>query len=185
MTKTPPEALFIAPLGTPLGEAQIVFDRAGVLRAFDWASHRERMDRLLLRHYGPLSLSETMAPRTLSDPFEAYFAGETRALAAVPWATGGTAFQNRVWQALCEIPVGVTWSYGQLVAHIGSPKAVRAVGLANGANPVGVVVPCHRVIGADRSLTGYGGGLERKRWLLAHEGVDLGSAVAASPTRLL
>jgi methylated-DNA-[protein]-cysteine S-methyltransferase len=173
MTKTRPEALSIAPLSTPLGPAQIVFDRAGVLRAFDWSSHRERMDRLLRRHYGPVTLSEAAAPRALSDSFAAYFAGDARALAAVPWATGGTAFQNRVWRALCEIPAGVTWSYGQLAAHIGSPKAVRAVGLANGANPVGLVVPCHRVIGADRSLTGYGGGLDRKRWLLAHEGVNL------------
>lgn len=171
MTKTPPEALSIAPLSTPLGPAQIVFDRAGVLRAFDWSSHRERMDRLLRRHYGPVTLSEAAAPRALSDSFAAYFAGDARALAAVPWATGGTAFQNRVWRALCEIPAGVTWSYGQLAAHIGSPKAVRAVGLANGGNPVGVIVPCHRVIGANGTLTGYAGGVERKRALLEHEGV--------------
>jgi methylated-DNA-[protein]-cysteine S-methyltransferase len=172
MTKTPPEALSIASLSTPLGEAQIVFDDAGVLRAFDWTSHRGRMDRLLRRYYGPVMLSEAAAPGALSDAFAAYFAGDARALAAVPWATGGTPFQNRVWQALCEIPAGVTWSYGQLAAHIGAPKAVRAVGLANGSNPVGLVVPCHRVIGANGTLTGYGGGLERKRWLLAHEGAE-------------
>lgn len=172
MTKTPPEALSIAALSTPLGEAQIVFDGAGVLRAFDWTSHRDRMDRLLRRHYGPVMLSEAAAPDVLSDAFATYFAGDAQALAAVPWATGGTPFQNRVWQALCEIPAGVTWSYGQLAAHIGAPKAVRAVGLANGSNPVGLVVPCHRVIGANGTLTGYGGGLERKRWLLAHEGAE-------------
>jgi methylated-DNA-[protein]-cysteine S-methyltransferase len=174
MTKTPPEALYIAPIATPLGSAQIVFDGAGVLRAFDWDSHRERMDRLLRRHYGGVALRDAPAPGELSDPFQAYFGGEAGALAAIPWATGGTVFQNRVWQALCEIPAGVTWSYGRLAQHIGAPSAVRAVGLANGANPVGLVVPCHRVIGANGSLTGYGGGLERKRWLLAHEGAELG-----------
>ncbi len=82
----------------------------------------------------------------------------------------GTPFQRDVWAALREIPVGKTLSYGALAAKIGRPKAVRAVGLANGANPIGIVVPCHRVIGADSSLTGYGGGLDRKRWLLNHEG---------------
>jgi methylated-DNA-[protein]-cysteine S-methyltransferase len=81
----------------------------------------------------------------------------------------GTDFQRTVWQALRRIPCGTTISYGELARRIGRPAAVRAVGLANGANPVGVVVPCHRVIGADGSLTGYGGGIERKRWLLAHE----------------
>ena len=82
-------------------------------------------------------------------------------------------FQREVWAALRAIPVGATTSYGRLAAAIGRPKAVRAVGLANGSNPIGIVVPCHRVIGADASLTGYGGGLERKRWLLEHEGVHL------------
>ena len=173
MTKTPPEALFISPLETPLGAAQIVFDGAGVLRAFDWDSHRERMDRLLRRHYGAVALRDAPAPQGLLAPFQAYFGGEAGALAAIPWATAGTAFQNRVWQALCDIPAGDTWSYGRLALHIGAPSAVRAVGLANGANPVGLVVPCHRVIGANGSLTGYGGGLERKRWLLAHEGAEL------------
>jgi methylated-DNA-[protein]-cysteine S-methyltransferase len=81
----------------------------------------------------------------------------------------GTEFQLCVWRALREVPCGQTWSYGQLARKIGRPSAVRAVGLANGANPVGLVVPCHRVIGSDGSLTGYGGGLHRKRWLLAHE----------------
>lgn len=171
MTKTPPKAqLHLAPLATPLGDAQIVFDDDGVLRAFDWDSHRERMERLLRRHYGPAALTPATAPQALSDRFEAYFKGDLRALADIPWTTGGTPFQKAVWGALCDIPAGVTWSYGQLAAHIGAPAAVRAVGLANGANPVGLVVPCHRVIGANGTLTGYGGGLERKRWLLAHEG---------------
>ncbi len=81
----------------------------------------------------------------------------------------GTEFQRRVWAQLCEIPYGETISYGELAARIGNANASRAVGLANGRNPISIIVPCHRVIGADGSLTGYGGGLERKTWLLEHE----------------
>lgn len=100
----------------------------------------------------------------------AYFAGEFDALEDLPTTTNGTAFETTVWQTLREIPVGHTWSYKALAEAIGRPKAVRAVGAANGRNPVSLVLPCHRVIGADGSLTGYGGGLERKAWLLRHEG---------------
>ena len=99
---------------------------------------------------------------------QAYFAGELREF-DLPLAAAGTAFQQRVWRALCDIPYGETISYGELARRIGQPTASRAVGLANGQNPISIVVPCHRVIGANGSLTGYGGGLERKRWLLAHE----------------
>ncbi|HWG72082.1 MAG TPA: methylated-DNA--[protein]-cysteine S-methyltransferase [Steroidobacteraceae bacterium] len=97
-----------------------------------------------------------------------YFAGSRREfdLALRP---EGTVFQTRVWGELTKIPYGRTWSYGDLAKRIGKPGAPRAVGLANGRNPLSIVVPCHRVIGADGSLTGYGGGLPRKRWLLAHE----------------
>jgi methylated-DNA-[protein]-cysteine S-methyltransferase len=98
-----------------------------------------------------------------------YFAGELAALNELPVRTAGTPFQREVWRALREIPHGTTVSYGKLAEQIGRPKAVRAVGLANGSNPIGVVVPCHRVIGSNGSLTGYGGGIERKRWLLEHE----------------
>lgn len=100
-----------------------------------------------------------------------YFAG-TRRVFHLPLAPQGTRFQQTVWQALTEIPFGVTWSYGQLARRIGNPKASRAVGLANGSNPIAILVPCHRVIGADGSLTGYGGGIGRKQWLLAHEGIE-------------
>ena len=99
---------------------------------------------------------------------QAYFAGELRDF-ELPLAAEGTPFQQHVWRALCDIPYGETISYGELARRIGQPKASRAVGLANGQNPISIVVPCHRVIGANGSLTGYGGGLERKRWLLAHE----------------
>ncbi len=99
-----------------------------------------------------------------------YFAGSRR-MFDLPLSLQGTVFQQRVWRVLTEIPYGETWSYGQLARRIGNPNASRAVGLANGRNPISILVPCHRVIGADGSLTGYGGGMERKQWLLAHEGL--------------
>ncbi len=98
----------------------------------------------------------------------AYFNGELRAF-SLPLAPSGTSFQRQVWSGLQDIPYGETWSYSQLARHIGQPGASRAVGLANGRNPIAIIIPCHRVIGANGSLTGYGGGLDRKRWLLAHE----------------
>lgn len=99
---------------------------------------------------------------------EAYFAGDLKQF-DLPLAPAGTEFQQSVWRALIEIPYGETRSYGELARQLGSPKLNRAVGMANGRNPISIVIPCHRVIGADGSLTGYGGGVERKRWLLAHE----------------
>jgi len=103
----------------------------------------------------------------------AYFKGDLDVIDKLPVATTGTAFQQAVWRALRKIKRGQTISYAELARRIGKPKAVRAVGLANGQNPISIVVPCHRVIGSDGSLTGYGGGLERKHWLLKHEGVSL------------
>ena len=99
-----------------------------------------------------------------------YFEGELAVLDTIPVELNGTAFQKQVWQALRRIPSGSTISYMELARRIGNPSAIRAVGTANGANPVAVIVPCHRVIGLDGSLTGYGGGLDRKQWLLTHEG---------------
>jgi methylated-DNA-[protein]-cysteine S-methyltransferase len=108
-------------------------------------------------------------PQTVRQ-LDEYFMGRRRDF-DLPLRLEGTGFQQRVWQVLTEIPYGVTWSYGELARRIGNLNASRAVGLANGRNPISILVPCHRVIGADGSLTGYGGGLERKRWLLAHEGL--------------
>lgn len=113
------------------------------------------------------------------EQLEAYFAGELTDF-DVPLAMTGTPFQQGVWAALRDIPYGETWSYGRLAAHLGRPGASRAVGLANGRNPVCVVVPCHRVVGSDGSLTGYAGGLERKTWLLALE--STGPAAAGRGT---
>jgi len=168
----PPEGLALDRLPTPIGEAVVVWDADGALRVFDWSDHEPRMRRQLERHYGPVTPAEARAPQALSDALEAYFAGEIGRIDTIACATAGTPFQKAVWAALRTIPAGSTWSYSGLATRIGHPTAVRAVGLANGSNPIGLVVPCHRVIGADGSLTGYGGGLERKRWLLAHEGAS-------------
>jgi len=100
---------------------------------------------------------------------DAYFAGDLRALSVLPIDPGGSEFQRAVWNALCAVPVGETVSYGALARAIGRPQAARAVGAACGANPVWLVVPCHRAIGSDGHLIGYAAGLERKSWLLAHE----------------
>lgn len=172
---TKPASLTLSRLATPIGEALLVVDEDGVLRAFDFADYEDRMRRLMRRHYGDQLIGEGRTPVDLVDAFERYFAGDLDALDRLEMRTNGTLFQRRVWAALRTIPSGETLSYKQLADLIGSPKAVRAVGLANGANPVALVAPCHRVIGANGALTGYGGGLHRKRWLLIHEGAQFGS----------
>jgi len=158
-------------IATPIGVLVIVADREGRLRAIDWTDHEARLMHLLERHYGRdgFALEPCSDPHGLSARMRRYFAGDLAAIDGVPGATRGTDFQRSVWRALRDIPCGSTLSYAELARRIGRPAAVRAVGLANGANPISIVVPCHRVIGADGSLIGYGGGIERKRWLLAHE----------------
>lgn len=155
---------------SPIGVIRLVNDEEGRLRALDFEDHEARNLALLRRHYGPAEMTSGKAPRAVTSALEAYFDGDLAALETIEVATAGTAFQEAAWAALRAIPAGVTRSYAQQAAAIGRPKAVRAVGLANGANPVGIVNPCHRVIGAGGDLTGYGGGIERKRWLLEHEG---------------
>jgi methylated-DNA-[protein]-cysteine S-methyltransferase len=165
-----PERLLLDRLTTPIGEALIVTDPAGCLRAFDWVDRYAGMARLLRLHYGTVEPATGTAPDHLKRLLQRYFEGDVGCLAGIECRTAGTPFQRSVWTGLTTIPPGRTMSYGSLAAKLGCPKAVRAVGLANGSNPISVVVPCHRVIGANGSLTGYGGGLERKRWLLRHEG---------------
>ena len=160
-------------LPSPIGTMLAVFDEEAELRALDFDDYEPRLHRLLHRHYGSVDLVAARAPATIAGPLAAYFDGDLNAVDSVPVATGGTAFQRRVWAALRTIPPRRTMSYGELATTIGAAGASRAVGLANGANPVAIVVPCHRVIGASGSLTGYGGGLHRKHWLLAHEGALL------------
>ncbi len=158
---------------SPLGEILLACDAEGRLRALDFHDYEDRMRQLLRLHYGAFELDNGPAPAAITGPLCAYFSGEQGALAAIPVETGGTLFQRSVWAALRRIPSGTTTTYGALAAAIGRPRAIRAVGLANGANPVSIVVPCHRVIGSGGALTGFGGGLHRKRWLLEHEGVTL------------
>jgi methylated-DNA-[protein]-cysteine S-methyltransferase len=163
--------LSIDRMNTPIGELLFVADRKGNLRAVDWADYEPRMLRLLRLHYGEdgYKLEPAHNPNGLGDALERYFAGDVGAIDAVPVQTAGTPFQRSVWREIRKIPSGTAISYGQLAERIARPTAVRAVGLANGSKPIGIVVPCHRVIGSNGSLTGYGGGLWRKRWLQEHE----------------
>ena len=167
-----PEVLTLDVLSTPIGEIDVVVDAEGRLRVLEFHDQPQRLARALRLHHRGQAVETGAAPAAVRDGLAAYFAGELAALKAVPWTIGGTAFQRQVWNALVEIPLGEATTYARLAERIGRPSAVRAVGLANGANPIAVVVPCHRVIGTGGSLTGYGGGIERKRWLLAHERVD-------------
>jgi methylated-DNA-[protein]-cysteine S-methyltransferase len=162
-------------LATPIGELIVIADGAGALRTIDWTDHEARMKLLLDRYYGKgrYTLTPKRDPGGLTSAMRRYFKGEIGVLQDLAVATSGTPFQTSVWQQLRRIKDGTTISYADLARRIGKPKAVRAAGLANGQNPISIVVPCHRVIGSNGSLTGYGGGLHRKHWLLAHEGVML------------
>jgi methylated-DNA-[protein]-cysteine S-methyltransferase len=178
MSAKPPESFAVDRLQTPIGVALLVTDAKGVLRALDWEDYEPRMKELLRLHYGAVVLKEAQAPREMLNALSAYFKGDLDRLGTIPWRVAGTPFQQKVWHALPEVPAGTTMSYGALAAKLKAPSAMRAVGHANGSNPISVVLPCHRLIGANGSLVKYGGGLERKRWLLAHEGVALKPARA-------
>jgi methylated-DNA-[protein]-cysteine S-methyltransferase len=156
---------------TPIGDLDLVADEDGRLRAVEWTDHANRMFHSLRLQYGKdgYELTPARDPGGVSSALRAYFDGDLAAIDRLKVATGGTAFQKTVWKALRRIVCGETISYAMLAQRIGRPTAVRAVGNANGDNLISVVVPCHRVIGTNGSLTGYGGGIERKRWLLAHE----------------
>ena len=160
--------LEVATLDSPIGPLGLAAEH-GVLVAvtFDglpplktWAT----------RTLGSCTWVEVEDPAGVREPFRRFFAGDVDALSSVPVVLHGTAFQKRTWEALRRIPPGKTWTYRRLAEELGDGRATRAVGAANGQNPVPVVIPCHRVIGSDGSLTGFGGGLPRKRWLLHHEG---------------
>ena len=165
-----PEVLTLSVLPTPIGEIDVVADAEGRLRVLEFHDQPERLAQALRLHHRGQAVETGAAPSAVRDGLAAYFAGELEALRTVPWTIGGTDFQHRMWRALVEIPPGETTTYAGLAQRLGRPSAMRAVGAANGANPIAVVVPCHRVIGTGGSLTGYGGGVERKRWLLEHEG---------------
>ena len=168
-----PETFSLDRLQTPIGTALLVTDGGGVLRALDWEEHEPRMRELLRLQYGAVILENARSPGELRTALTAYFKGDLDRLSTIKWRVAGTPFQQKVWTALSRIPAGTTMSYGAMAAKLDAPKAMRAVGHANGCNPISVVVPCHRLIGANGALVKYGGGLERKRWLLEHEGVRL------------
>jgi methylated-DNA-[protein]-cysteine S-methyltransferase len=176
MNAKPPETFGLDRLQTPIGIALLVTDAEGALRALDWEDYEPRLRQLLRLHYGATVLQDAQAPDDIRAALTGYFRGDLDRLGTIKWRVAGTPFQRKVWTALRTIPAGTTLSYGALAVQLNMPKAVRALGHANGSNPISVVVPCHRVIGADGSLTGYGGGLERKRWLLQHEGAALKAA---------
>jgi methylated-DNA-[protein]-cysteine S-methyltransferase len=173
MPVKPPETFHLDRIDTPIGTALLVTDDDGVLRALDWSDYEPRMRTLLRQQYGALDLKKGCAPERLRQALADYFAGDLDRLDAIAWRLAGTTFQRNVWTALKTVPAGTTTTYGALARQLAVPKAVRAVGHANGSNPISVVLPCHRVVGANGALTGYGGGIERKKWLLAHEGVML------------
>jgi len=156
---------------SPIGPVKFATDDKAVVW-LEFADREGRMETWLTKRFGACVFQKG-EPLGVKPKLKAYFGGDLQALDDVPVNTGGSPFQQRVWKELRVIPVGATWTYGQLAARLGDPNACRAVGHANGQNPVSIIVPCHRVIGAGARLTGYGGGLERKHWLLVHEGAIL------------
>ena len=159
-------------IDSPIGPILIVVD-GEQMSALDFADCEQRMMTLLERRYGPVHLTQATDPCGFSSRIRSYLTGNYSCLDTIPVSIGGTAFQQQVWLALRTIAPGTTTTYSELAAKLGKPAAYRAVGRTNGLNPVGIVLPCHRVIGADASLTGYAGGIERKQWLLRHEGFTI------------
>ncbi len=167
MASSPP--VFVDRLPSPLGTLLLAHG-GGQLCALDFQEYDSRFRQHLARRFGHIPMEQRRLPDAINHALQDYLAGDARALKHIPVHASGTRFQQQVWQALRDIPPGKTWSYADLARAIGQPTAIRAVGMANARNPVAIVVPCHRVIGSDGSLTGYAGGMERKRWLLQHEG---------------
>jgi methylated-DNA-[protein]-cysteine S-methyltransferase len=167
--RTAPVEFLTDEISGPLGTI-VIAARDGRLACVDYDECRDRMMALLAARYGAIGLRPVPDPFGLSGSIRAYLAGDLAVIDDVPVETRGTPFQRRVWSALRRIPAGSTVAYADLARDVGRPAAPRAVGAINGKNPVAIVLPCHRVIGRDASLTGYAGGLWRKRWLLHHEG---------------
>ncbi len=157
-------------LDTPIGGLFLLEDEAGALHVAEFADRPERVERALRRlGLTRAEMGQGRVAEKTAAALRAYFDGRVCALGEITVALVGTAFQKHVWSALRAIPPGAALAYGTFAARIGRPQASRAVGHANGANPLSIIVPCHRLVGADGALTNYGGGLERKRWLLDHE----------------
>ena len=160
------------PRGAPFEEVFIAVDGARLV-ALDFKGFEARMRRLLAKRYASVTFMEKSDPCGFAGRLRRYFHGELDALNDIPVDTGGTVFQQAAWRALRDIPAGQMATYGEQAARVGRPAAVRAIGAANGQNPVAIVVPCHRVVGANGTLTGYAGGVESKHWVLRHEGALL------------
>lgn len=166
--------LFLHRVPSPIGVILLVTDSQDRVRALDFEDYELRMRSLLTTHYGHYSLSDATSPASAGPALLRYFAGELDALQGIDVATNGSEFQQRVWAALRQIPPARMTTYGKLATQLGQHNGARAVGSANGANPIAIIVPCHRVVGANGKLTGFAGGLERKAWLLGHERAEAG-----------
>ena len=157
-------------LESPIGRLVLIFD-AGRLCALDYADSHRRMTRLLQRRYHRFRFYAASQPLDVTQQLRVYLGGKLDEIDSIQVDPGGTAFQQKVWETLRTIPPGTTRTYRDVAEQIGRPNAWRAVGRANALNPISIVLPCHRLIGANGALTGYAGGLGRKHWLLRHEGV--------------
>jgi len=153
---------------TPIGAALITHDGKRLCN-LEFEDREDRRQEELEHHFPNATFEKLRAPSKFADALARYFKGEVRAIDKLPVAQLGTEFQRRAWEELRRIPPGQTRGYGEQAAILGKPSAARAVGRANGLNPMSIVVPCHRLIGANGSLVHYGGGLERKQWLIDHE----------------
>ncbi|HWQ87522.1 methylated-DNA--[protein]-cysteine S-methyltransferase [Brevundimonas sp.] len=170
---SPPDRLILSWVESPVGPLALACDEAGVVRG---VSFGDGLIKAMRREYPKATLSDGETPAAVARQLAAYFDGDREALNRVPWSLEGaatTGFQLRVWKALAEAPAGVTISYGEMAKRAGEPGAAQAAGVALNRNPIPLILACHRVVGADGSLTGFGGGLERKGWLLRHEGALL------------
>jgi methylated-DNA-[protein]-cysteine S-methyltransferase len=177
MTMTMPKTIERAPatttiettkIASPVGDISL-YARGDTLCALVFAGRHASIREDLAQRFGATRFVDAADPAGAVTALGRYFDGDLGALDRIPVDAGGTEFQARVWKALRDIPVGTTCSYAALARAVGKPEAVRAVGAANGRNPISLVIPCHRVIASDGTLCGYGGGLPRKRWLLVHE----------------
>lgn len=171
---TAPASLTLSWLESPIGPLALACDDAGAVRG---VSFGDGLAKAMRREYPAAALKDGLAPAAVVRLLDAYFEGDREALMRVPWsldgAEAGDGFQARVWRELAAVPAGVTISYGEMARRAGEPGAAQAAGVALNRNPIALILPCHRVIGADGALVGFGGGLERKGWLLRHEGALL------------
>lgn len=170
--------LVLSRIDSPIGPLALATDGDGRVRGVSFAGERpDALTRAMRREWPDATLTPGQAPAAVRDGLAAYFAGDREALARIAWsldgASAGDGFQARVWRALADVPVGVTITYGEMARRAGEPGAAQAAGVALNRNPIPLILPCHRVVGADGAMVGFGGGLERKTWLLRHEGALL------------